>query len=641
MSVCIGRIWLNFKLIVIFVLSKLFFFSEYCKMRAFPTINKSEYLNTIGSKLSPEIDVLWTGDKVISQVITTESIIELSKVLRRKPIIWDNIHANDYDHRRVFLGPYSGRPVELYKYLNGVLTNPNCEFEANFVAIHTFATWCQVAGNATKPAVVAENQLDSADLDDAVPMEVQIDETIEVRSSEEPVQIDLYPLTPADVTSVVTSYDPRSAMKLAIQDWLEEFKISKPAEIKCYAKRHTNVSVLNGQTVYSGQYSLDVTNPRDEHMMEVGQHNNTPNISMADLYLLTDLFYLPYEHGKSGNSFLSEFKWLNENCQQANGDAQLFKDKESSWRERAAHFHSHCHMVGELFVKLSKIPNESILYDLYPYAWDVNESVLALGSYVSWLASSEHKPILVETNMADQELSSNEIAAPGFLVEDFIEAWHVKYIGGITVAMLKLLPFDGGFGFLDIAPDSPSSDIYHVRPFHDSDKENLYKLCSVTDCATTEVIDMENEDFYGDKRVGPYLDICAKSVFIVEHNGEICGYVAAAPDNKSFNEKTQSGWLPFMNKKYPKAVTIDNPCARHVDWYLETNSHLEVHVQPKIRTARVMRRVLAMVLSVLKSLGSTSVFMELRDEGEFDMYSKLGFQSIDSGVNRKTIFRPL
>ena len=206
--------------------------------------------------------MLILGDKVISQVITTESIIELSKVLRRKPIIWDNIHANDYDHRRVFLGPYSGRPVELYKYLNGVLTNPNCEFEANFVAIHTFATWCQVAGNATKPAVVAENQLDSADLDDVVPMEVQIDETIEVRSSEEPVQIDLYPLTPADVTSVVTSYDPRSAMKLAIQDWLEEFKISKPAEIKCYAKRHTNVSVLNGQTVYSGQYSLDVTNPR-------------------------------------------------------------------------------------------------------------------------------------------------------------------------------------------------------------------------------------------------------------------------------------------------------------------------------------------------------------------------------------------
>ena len=65
-------------------------------------------------------------------------------------------------------------------------------------------------------------------------------------------------------------------------------------------------------------------------MMEVGQHNNTPNISMADLYLLTDLFYLPYEHGKSGNSFLSEFKWLNENCQQANGDAQLFKDKVSA-----------------------------------------------------------------------------------------------------------------------------------------------------------------------------------------------------------------------------------------------------------------------------------------------------------------------
>ena len=31
----------------------------------------------------------------------------------RKPLIWDNLHANDYDGRRFFCGPYSGRPLEL------------------------------------------------------------------------------------------------------------------------------------------------------------------------------------------------------------------------------------------------------------------------------------------------------------------------------------------------------------------------------------------------------------------------------------------------------------------------------------------------------------------------------------------------
>ncbi len=204
-----------------------------------------------------------SGDKVISEVITTESIIELSKVIRRKPVIWDNIHANDYDHRRVFLGPYSGRPIDLYKHLNGVLTNPNCEFEANFIAIHTFATWYQLAANSIKPASnnVHDSNIDSCDLNDVVPMDVQIDDNIVVpESGEEPVEIDLYPLTPADINSVISGYDPKSALKLAIQDWIVEFNTPKSVEVRSYAKRHNAASTVNGQTVYTGNYGLDITN---------------------------------------------------------------------------------------------------------------------------------------------------------------------------------------------------------------------------------------------------------------------------------------------------------------------------------------------------------------------------------------------
>lgn len=38
---------------------------------------------------------------------------------------------------------YQDRPTELIPKLRGVLTNPNCEFYPNFVAIHTLATWCK------------------------------------------------------------------------------------------------------------------------------------------------------------------------------------------------------------------------------------------------------------------------------------------------------------------------------------------------------------------------------------------------------------------------------------------------------------------------------------------------------------------
>jgi protein O-GlcNAcase/histone acetyltransferase len=104
-------------------------------------VSSSEYLNTIGSKLLPGVDIMWTGDKVITKVITLDSVKEIARTLRRPPVIWDNFHANDYDAARMFLGPYDGRSPQLIPYLRGVLTNPNCEFEANYIPMHTLASW--------------------------------------------------------------------------------------------------------------------------------------------------------------------------------------------------------------------------------------------------------------------------------------------------------------------------------------------------------------------------------------------------------------------------------------------------------------------------------------------------------------------
>lgn len=46
------------------------------------------------------------GPKVVSHKISVESIDEVSSVLKRAPVIWDNIHANDYDPQRIYLGPF-------------------------------------------------------------------------------------------------------------------------------------------------------------------------------------------------------------------------------------------------------------------------------------------------------------------------------------------------------------------------------------------------------------------------------------------------------------------------------------------------------------------------------------------------------
>lgn len=84
---------------------------------------------------------LSTGSKVISRKLSLESLAEVESVLQRPPLIWDNLHANDYDSRRLFLGPFKGREPQLKNHLRGLLLNPNCEFEANYIPLHTLGSW--------------------------------------------------------------------------------------------------------------------------------------------------------------------------------------------------------------------------------------------------------------------------------------------------------------------------------------------------------------------------------------------------------------------------------------------------------------------------------------------------------------------
>ena len=54
-----------------------------------------DYLDEIGEHAPADTEIIWTGPKVISDSIPDEHLIEVSKILRRKPFICDNIFAND------------------------------------------------------------------------------------------------------------------------------------------------------------------------------------------------------------------------------------------------------------------------------------------------------------------------------------------------------------------------------------------------------------------------------------------------------------------------------------------------------------------------------------------------------------------
>ena len=115
--------------------------TEYCGERARPAVATSPYLHALGEGLRPGVEVLWTGPQVVSPYIGVEGILEVNRALRRRVLIWDNLHANDYTLRRVHLGPYAGRPLELRAQVAGLLSNPNTPLEPNTPGLFSLADY--------------------------------------------------------------------------------------------------------------------------------------------------------------------------------------------------------------------------------------------------------------------------------------------------------------------------------------------------------------------------------------------------------------------------------------------------------------------------------------------------------------------
>lgn len=693
--------------------SFLFCPTEYCGTRAIPSVETSDYLITLGNKLNPKINIMWTGPKVVSKVISTQTIETLTNVLKRKPVIWDNIHANDYDQRRVFLGPYDGRPVELIPLLNGVLTNPNCEFESNFIAVHTLSSWlkdsslntaeepmsidpkAEKSSNSSEPMeedLLASTESEGNDNTSKETDQGTTEENSSPETDSESVKVEGAmetesgtSLSESKSTTSRIAYNPQSALREAVSAWLEEFSKVKAATSRTYAKSGAysmtpesiavqtqapmvtqatstacatspvsspivNVSPIkiakeNSRkklgTSPSPETKVEEAVKKEQEMpMEVMEVKEKPAItplSVEDLLLLVDLFYLPYNHGQKAMQIIADFKWLKFNA--IKEDSQEFmelteqeqKYKLSEWTERAEKFHEICRSVGEMFVRLTETSNRALLYDLYPYVWDVKEVLQLLDTFVNWLSTKNKR---------------KKQKGQSFFPED-PEPWVFR--GGLFGELQRLLPIDGGHEVFNLrAPEIPTTCIYTIRPYQADDEKSLYEICVSTcdDWADGHDLFPDKQfNMAGDRFVGPYLKICSEHVFVVEDGDGICGYAVAAPDSKHFYEQFKKYWLPEVCKKYKTpagnssewtyaeqlANSFHNPkIFLPEDVCLKFSAHVQIHLLPRAQDLGLGKRLLACVLSALKAEDCTGVHCEIAttNNNALDFYTKLGFYAI-------------
>jgi beta-N-acetylglucosaminidase-like protein len=291
--------------------------TAYCGRMAGGAVKKCDYLREIGERLDRDIDVFWTGPEIISETISPASIRELQAVLKRKPLIWDNLHANDYDLRRIYLGPYAGRPPQLRAEVRGILSNPNCEFAANFVPLRTLALFTQSKNN----------------------------------------------------------WQPGKALQQALTEWLPEF----------------------------------ASRAKDP-------------VTLRNLELLVDMFYLPHESGKRAAQFLNDF-------------SELLRMPVHRWGKKFARFDQTCLEIVALFAKVTELNDRELCYSLYRHLWEIKEEAVLLRAYVHWLKSNQKR---------GKKFSSGEHRPQ-------------VYRGGLVAALQRLLPMDESGHFTSVLSNQSRS----------------------------------------------------------------------------------------------------------------------------------------------------------------------------------------
>ncbi|TDH15834.1 hypothetical protein EPR50_G00013680 [Perca flavescens] len=499
--------------------------TDYCAAFCTPNVSQSSYLHTVGEKLLPGIDILWTGPKVVSHKISVESIEEVSSVLRRAPVIWDNIHANDYDPQRLFLGPFKDRPTELIPKLGGVLTNPNCEFYPNFVAIHTLATWCKAtADGGQRDVEMSDEEHDPC-------------------------------------------YSPKKALTLALTDWLQEFlNTDQPgARLKKESSGEEPMQTDGGETPHvpgPGENPLYTAEP----------------LTLDDLKLLSDLFYLPYEYGPTARTMLQELDWLRKHSWAAAAET----DKTAEWCSRAQQFDGMCEAVVQMFNRLSNAPNRCILYDLYNYICDIKSGVGLARAYVKALGG-QGRP-------AAQLMNTDP------------EPWGFR--GGLSGEFQRMLPCHGN---RDLFREPPMSAVYCVRPYCPEDKTEVQRIFREMQSAGEGKVPLTKQPpLICDGLSAGEISPSPQCALVLEDEIGVCGYALALTDAKPAAGKIQRAVSDSVFKDFPSLVTMQ--------------------VLPRVTDPSPAKRMIGRLLSSVRSSGSRGVFCELRqsDRRMIDFYTKLG-----------------
>lgn len=103
---------------------------------------KGGYLTTLGEKLNQDIQIMWTGNKVVA-TIDKPTLEFINPLIKRKAYIWWNFPVSDYVRDHLLLGPVYGNGLDIKDDMSAFVSNPMEHAEASKISLYSVAdyTW--------------------------------------------------------------------------------------------------------------------------------------------------------------------------------------------------------------------------------------------------------------------------------------------------------------------------------------------------------------------------------------------------------------------------------------------------------------------------------------------------------------------
>lgn len=141
-------------------------------------------------------------------------------------------------------------------------------------------------------------------------------------------------------------------------------------------------------------FSNATQQPTDEKKLDMSDDiltTNDSNVSIEDLWLLCDLFYLPFEHGSKGLTILNEFHWLKNNASVlVSGPKKTTtplecRPESAEWLRRANKFEAISQRVVQMAQNIARARNKELVHELYSYLWDFTTICGILVAFIKWM----------------------------------------------------------------------------------------------------------------------------------------------------------------------------------------------------------------------------------------------------------------